>query len=252
MKTDGKENLPLMLRIREMAILTGVDALAFEINGYSFMWRQRHVSVRTSSVVITLAVIAGFPLLALGDDVPPSVVALLPAGAKLDGGSWGIFETEFGKTFAGGLQASSFPGQSPSCVYAGTPELNIELNGDTAWENDAMRQMADSMQDETIEAAPEAMATYVSGYVKGAPDVVSVGVIRDEQLPNGHVVYVEYQENCASHPNGAKTRFEGYARRGATQLQFNFVVALDRDGAMAIAGEILENFEKLDIAALTQ
>jgi hypothetical protein len=216
------------------------------------MWRQRHVSGLTRSAVITLVVFASLPLLALGDDVPTSVLALLPAGAKPAGGSWAVFETEFGKTFAGGLQASSFPGQSPSCVYAGTPELGIELSGDTAWENDTMREMADAIQDQKIAGAPEAMATYVSGYVKGAPDVVSVGAIQDEQLPNGHVVYVEYQENCTSHPNGTKTRFEGYARRGATQLQFNFVVALNRDGAMAIAGEILENFEKLDIEALTQ
>jgi hypothetical protein len=96
------------------------------------------------------------------------------------------------------------------------------------------------------------MATFVSDYVSGAPDVVSVAALRDEQLTNGHVVYVEYRENCTSHPNGAKTRPRGFARRGATQLELTLVVALDGAAAMKIVGEMFTNFDKLDIAALTR
>jgi hypothetical protein len=150
------------------------------------------------------------------------------------------------------LAASSFAGQSPSCVFAGTPELKISLKGDTAWENPPMLDMAIAIHQEDIARAPAAMATFVSNYVSGAPDVVSVAALRDEQLTNGHVVYVEYRENCTSHPNGTKTRLRGFARRGATQLELTLVVALDGAAAMKIVGEMFTNFDKLDIAALTR
>ncbi|MDH4048450.1 MAG: hypothetical protein OEW68_10255 [Gammaproteobacteria bacterium] len=202
--------------------------------------------------VVTLAALIGLPLLAAADDIPPSIAALLPTGAEPGKGSFTVMESEFGKTFGADVRASSFPGQRPSCVYAGTTELYINIKGDTAFENPPMLDMAISIHEQEIERAPAAMSSFVSTYIKGGPDVVSVGELREEKRPNGHIVYVEYQENCSSHPNGAKTRLSGFARRGATQLDFQFVVALDSAAALKMADEILANFGKLDIASLTQ
>jgi hypothetical protein len=44
----------------------------------------------------------------------------------------------------------------------------------------------------------------------------------------------------------------GFARRGATMLDFSLVIALDSAATTAIASEILANFDKLDIAALLE
>lgn len=216
------------------------------------MWRNRSNAVPAGLILVIVATATGFPLAAPAADIPPAIAALLPADATLGKGSWDVIETEFGKTFGADLQASSFPGQRPSCVYAGTPELYLTLKGDTAFENPPMLEMAISMHEQDISRAPEAMSSYISTYIKGGPDVVSVGELREDKRPNGHVVYVEYQENCSSHPNGTKTRLRGLAQRGATQLDFRMVVALSAADALKIADQILVNFEKLDIAALTE
>lgn len=206
---------------------------------------------RNGVAVIVFAVIGLLPHSVAADDVPSSVVALLPAGAKLGSGSWAVFDTEFGKTFGGDMQASSFPGQRPTCAFGGTPALHIDLKGDTAWENPPMLDMAISIHDDSVKEAPAAMSRHISGALQSAPDVVSVGDVHEEARPGGDIVYVEYKEHCANRPNGAKTKLRGFARRGATQLEFNMVVALDATAATKLADEILERFGKLDIAALT-
>ena len=63
--------------------------------------------------------------------VPASVAALLPATAKLADGDWGVFDTEFGKTFTAGMRAT-LPGRRMSCDSTVGPELRAELKGDTA------------------------------------------------------------------------------------------------------------------------
>ncbi len=216
------------------------------------MLRNRFVTVSKGLAVITFTAVALLPVTAVGDSVPASIMALLPSGATPGRGNWEVFETEFGKTFGSDMQASSFSGQRPSCVFAGTTEFYINLKGDTAWENAPMLDMAISIHQEEIVSAPAAMSSFISAYIKDAPDVVSVGEVRKEQRAKGNVVYVEYKENCSNHPNGTKTRLKGFARRGATQLQFNFVIALDSAAATAMADEIFDNFDRLDIAALTR
>ncbi|MEQ8859012.1 MAG: hypothetical protein RIC56_10210 [Pseudomonadales bacterium] len=216
------------------------------------MSRRRPVAGRTWLPAVVLAVAAVCPLAAVADtEVPAAVVALLPDGASLGKGGFEVIETEFGKTFVGSLQAASFAGQRPSCVYAGTPELQIELKGDTAFEAPPMLDMAISIYEQDVERTPAAMSNFTTTYIEHAPDVVSVGSIHDEALGSGRVVYVEYAEDCASHPQGAKTRLQGFARRGATQLSFNLVVALDSAAALAMARQIIDRFDALDIAALT-
>ncbi len=216
------------------------------------MWHNPSSSVRTVWVLITLAVTAGFPLAAAAENVPPSIAALLPPEVKLGDSNWAVFETEFGKTFGGGMQASSFPGQHPSCPFAGTPELKIELKGDTAFENPPMLDMMISDYETGVANAPAVLSKFMADYITTSPDVVSVGTVQEETRPDGYLVYMEYKENCSNHPNGSKTRLTGLARRGATQLSFQLVVAVDGTAAVALAADMLQNFAKLDIAALTQ
>lgn len=216
------------------------------------MWRNRSNSVRPGLVLILIAASAGFPLAAVAADPPPTIAALLPAEAKLGRGNWDVIETEFGKTFGADLIASSFNGQRPSCAYSGTPELLIGIKGDTAFENPPMLDMAVAIHDQEKERAPAALSGFINTYIVSAPDVVSVGPLQEQTRPDGYLVYIEYKEDCSNHPNGMKTRLKGLARRGATQLEINLVVALDGATAVAMAADILQKFAKLDIAALTE
>jgi hypothetical protein len=238
------------------ALNTQIDyirrAVTYAHKESSFMWSSHFVSVRPALVFVTLAVTAGFPLAVMAEEAPPAITALLPTEARLGDSSWAVFDTEFGKTFGGNLRASSFPGQHPSCPYAGTPKLEIEIKGDTAFESPPMLDMMIAEYDKGVAGAPAALSGFIDTYIKSAPDVVSVGSLKEETRPDGHLVYVEYKEDCSSHPNGFKTQLKGMARRGATQIDINLVVALDGAAAVAMAADILQNFAKLDIAALTQ
>ena len=71
-----------------------------------------------------------------------------------------------------------------------------------------------------------------------------------EDLPNGHIAYVEFDWKCAGNPKGANTKLQGYALRGSTSLEFDFWVYAGREKAIAMASEILAKFEKLDLAEL--
>jgi hypothetical protein len=135
---------------------------------------------------------------------------------------------------------------------ADVPAIGISLKGDTAFEDPPMLDMAIEMYQQDVASAADSLSVYVKGFAAGQPDVVSVGEIREEQRSNGYLVYFEFKEDCGAHRNGAKTRMRGFARRGATMLDFSLVIALDSAATMAIASEILANFDKLDIAALTE
>ncbi|MCB1686081.1 MAG: hypothetical protein R3E82_08505 [Pseudomonadales bacterium] len=217
------------------------------------MSRRRSVSGRACFCACVFAAAVALPCAAIADsNVPGAIAGLLPEGADPGKGSFEVMETEFGKSFGGNLQATSFPGQRPSCVFAGTPELRIEIKGDTAFEAPPMLDMAIAMYQQDIDRAPAATAGFATSFIANAPDVVSVGPVKSEALGTGHVVYVEYAEDCSGHPKGAKTRLSGFARRGATQLNFNIVVALDSAGTLQLARQIIDRFDRMDIAGLTQ
>ncbi|MCB1672856.1 MAG: hypothetical protein R3F41_12020 [Gammaproteobacteria bacterium] len=159
--------------------------------------------------------------------------------------------TEFGKTFVGDLHAESFPGRSPSCDLAAVPLLRINLKGDTAFEQPPMLEMVVADFEQSVVRAAQSLAPVLT-YAGTEPGVVAVGEIHEETRPNGHLAYVQFQEDCRLHPNGYKTSLKGLARRGATQLSFELLLALDSVATVSIAEEILANFDSLDIAALTE
>ena len=191
------------------------------------------------------------PRAAMADSaLPESVKALLPAGSTPGEGSWETFETEFGTTFGGGLAVTEFPGKKPSCAFGLTTEFSFDLQGDSAFDEPPMLDMALQQFQTDIENSHAGMSQFVTDYVKPLPDIVSVGTVQKEKLAGGEVIYVDMVENCDSHPNGAKTMMRGSINRGATRLSFQLVASQDAATAKAVAAEIFKNFEALDIKAL--
>lgn len=217
------------------------------------MSRRRPVSGRACLRACLFIASVGFSGAAVAaSDTPDAIIQLLPDDATPGRGSFDVLESEFGKSFAGHVQAESFPGQRPSCVFAGTPELRIGIKGDTAFEEAPMLDMAIAMHQQDVERTPATMSDFMTKFIEHAPDVVSVGTVKAEALGNGQVAYVEYAEDCSSHSKGAKTRLRGHSLRGATQLSIEMVVALDSASALEMARQIMERFDRMDIAGLTR
>jgi hypothetical protein len=79
---------------------------------------------------------------------------------------------------------------------------------------------------------------------------LAIGEDRSEQLPNGHITYLDFTWKCAKNPGGENVKLSGYAHRGATILTFSFWANGTSKEAIALAREIFAQFERLDLAAL--
>ena len=202
--------------------------------------------------LLLLAAISTLPLPAAADsEVPPAVRDLLPAALELTTQSWEVIETEFGKALVSDMHAS-FPG-SVSCSYTIGPEFGLELKGDWAWEaTPEQLDMWVQMNQPDFQAHGEGMASSTRNMLSGLGDELSVGAPQQEQLPNGHVTWVEFTWKCAENPDGRNVKLQGYARRGATVLEFGFWANGGHEEAIAMARDIFTKFEKLDIDALRQ
>lgn len=214
---------------------------------------QKVVPGRIIRSLLLLAAITCFSQFAAADsEMPKSVAALLPASAELRTHDWGVVESEFGSSFGGSMDAL-FPGKYPSCsdsIYKS--QLSVGLKGDTAWEEPPMLDMAIQMYEEEVDSTRESMAESLATSVRNHRNVKSIGDLKEEQLPNGHVFYIEFVEDCDRHPGGTKTLLKGFARRGATLLDFRLALSATGAEARAMAVEILGKFEQLDIAGLRQ
>ena len=215
------------------------------------MHRHQHSAwYRMSSTAIVIAVGIAFSLPEAGaqQKVPASVAGLLPAGTVLDSGSWAVIPTEFGKTYAGNMRAE-FPGRPSSCNFTVGPELRVSLKGDTAWEAPPMLDMAIGQFNSDIAGARKSLPGTVANYRRTNRDSTSAGTLREEHLPNGELLYIEYAENCARHPHGTNTVLLGFARKGATILAFDLWLSAGALEATAMAKDMLARFQKFDVAA---
>lgn len=185
------------------------------------------------------------------EEVPREIAGLLPSVAVLDSGSWDVFETEFGKTFGANMRAE-FPGYSGSCDFTIGPEMHVEIKGDTAWEEPPMLDMAVQMFEESMEKARASMPNDVANLQRTNSDVLSVGAVQAEDLPGGHIVAMEYTENCAKRPNGTNTVLQGFARKGATTLTFQLWISAGMAEAREMAAAMIDGFQKLDFNALIE
>jgi hypothetical protein len=187
---------------------------------------------------------------AAGSEVPASVAALLPAGLQVESQSWGVFDNEFGKVI-GAQVGALFPG-SVSCDFTMGPDFNLELQGDNAWEQSPEQlQMWEQMfLPEVTGPYASPHSDFVRQFVQDTYGELAIGEDRAEQLPNGHITYLDFTWKCAKNPGGENVKLSGYAHRGATILTFSFWANGTSKEAIAMAREIFAQFEKLDLAAL--
>ena len=192
--------------------------------------------------LLLLAAIATLPSPAAADsEVPPTVRDLLPAALHVKNQGWSVFKEEFGTIISGQMQAF-FP-DSVSCDYTIGPELNLKIGSDSAWEGSS----------EQLEMfAQMTLLVFTKNHLQGSGNPLSVGVPQQEPLPNGHVTYLEFTWTCAKNPGGRNVMLDGYARRGATVLEFGFWANGGKQEALALARDIFAKFEQLDIDALRQ
>lgn len=183
------------------------------------------------------------------EKVPGEIAALLPAAARLDSGSWGVFETEFGKTFTADLRAG-FPKFSSSCDFTVGPELRVEIKGDTTWEEPPMLDMAMQMFEADVAQARTSLPDHIARLRKSNAHMKTVGTLQNEQVPGGHVVAMEYTEDCAGHPRGTNTVLRGFARKGATQLKIDLWISTGMADAKAMSQTMIDRFQKLNFAPL--
>jgi len=206
---------------------------------------------RTTRVLLLLAVITFSPYMAAGDEkLPASVAALLPAGLKLKTQNWDVFEHEFGKGF-GGRVFALFPG-SVSCIYVVGPEFTLDIKGDNAWE--ASPSQLAMWERDAVWEAKKSYARPHSEFLKSTVSEeygeLTIGEDRSEQLPNGHITYLDFTWKCPQNPGGENVMLSGYATRGSTLLTFKFWANGTSKEAIALAKQIFAQFEKLDTAAL--
>jgi len=223
-------------------------------SGVNKFMRPNLVAVPGGAVwsLLLLFAISALPSLAASEsEVPQAVRDLLPASLQLKTQSWSIIKTEFGTVISGDMHAL-FPG-SVSCDFTIGPEFHLELKGDSAWEGSQEQlDMWVQMNQPNFQRVGEGMASSTSNMLRGLGDELSVGVPQQEQLPKGHVTYVEFTWTCAKNPGGRNVKLQGHARKGATVLEFGFWANGGSEEAIALAQGIFAKFEKLDIDALRQ
>ena len=204
------------------------------------------------SLLLALSAVTCFHQPAFADDLPASVAALLPDGLELKSQGWSVFkgEEEFEGTQYLADVFALFPG-SVSCDFTIGPDFGLELKGDTAWEaSPEQLAMFEQMNAPDFEAERKSMVEFLNNHVKGIYGELAIPEPQSEQLPNGHITYVDFTWKCPKNPQGTNIKLEGYARRGTAVLTFHFWSNDTVADAKAMAAGIFDKFEKLDIAAL--
>jgi hypothetical protein len=202
----------------------------------------------TAKPLVTLAILLITVLIAPGaaaQPIPPSFAGLLPAGASLDSSNseWAAIET----SVTGGLRAK-FPGTPRNC-FRTESQLDLELKGESSLPLDMVREMAqDDIEQRASGLADEARNRGSKGGT-GSLDVVSVGAIKQEKLPNGLLAYYEYTENCDGRANAKVASLRGHSRKGTTILSFSLLMNTGIADARSKAVEILDTFAKFDVEA---
>ncbi len=213
-------------------------------------WTMKRVLIR--GLVIVLGVVPIALANAAGDNLPREIRALAPDSAALKTGSWAVMPTEFGKTLTANLSAQ-FANMPPSCdSTAGPAEVTMTIKGDTAWEQPPMLDMAIGIYESNIQKDRTSLHKSVVNQLKTNAGTNSVGVLQDEKLPAGRLLWVEYKEDCARHPKGVGTVLRGYSRKGAMTLQFELGLTKSAVETRAVALEIVTRFQKLNLATLVR
>ena len=114
-----------------------------------------------------------------------------------------------------------------------------------------MLDMAVEQFNAGIAEARKGLPQNVANMRKTNASVQSVGSLREEKVPGGQVIYIEYVEDCARH-KGPNTVMRGFARRGATTLSINLWISAGAAEATAMAADMFARFAKLNVPALVR
>lgn len=195
----------------------------------------------TFAALITVLMAPG----AAAQPIPPSFAGLLPAGASLDPDSseWAVMDTSVG----GGLRAK-FPGSPRNC-FRTESQLDVELKGDSSIPLDLVVEMAKEDVEQGLSGLADEARNRGRKSGTGSLDVVSVGAVTQEKLPNGVLAFYEYTENCDSRANAKVASLFGHSRKGSVILSFNLLMNTGIADARAKAVEILNKFAKFDVEA---
>ena len=201
--------------------------------------------------MLMIAILCLAQYAAADTELPKSAFNLSPASVDLiDVGFYAYDPDEFGHVIISGEMRGTFP-EYRRCAYAAGPEFELRLNSDPAWEA-SPGQLADWEEMFLSEldwgSVPEGLVRLIKLGITEAAGTPVVGTPVSEDLPNGHIAYVEFDWKCSGNPGGANTMLQGYALKGSTSLQFSYWVYAGREEAVAMATEILAKFEKLDLA----
>ena len=211
-------------------------------------------AARRAACLAAVALAAAFALpvsaQSSAQKVPPAVAGLLPPEVTLKTGSWGLFPTEFGKSFTADMMAA-IPGKPMSCDITVGPELRVSLKGDTAWEAPPMLDMAVQIHEKRVAESRKSLPAHAARLRKTNPAVKSVGAVQEERLPSGQIFSLEYTESCARH-QGPSTVVQGYARKGATMLSVDLWISAGAAEAKALVAGVLSRFQQLDTKALAR
>lgn len=214
---------------------------------------SRRISRRFNLALMSLTIAVLLPLQAAGDNETPAwAAALLPAGAELARQDLEVTDLDSGKALGADMEFG-FPGKYPSCSWSLYKQnMTIELVGQSVDETPWMLDQIVENYEYELEGFGQSMAEDLALSYKNNSNLKSMGIVQEEQFPNGRIAYIEWTEDCDRHPNGTKAKLIGSARRDATILTFDLVLSATGAEARAMALEILSGFEKLDIAALYQ
>lgn len=214
---------------------------------------SRRISRRFNLALMSLTIAVLLPLQAAGDNETPAwAAALLPAGAELARQDLEVTDLDSGKALGADMEFG-FPGKYPSCSWSLYKQnMTIELVGQSVDETPWMLDQIVENYEYELEGFGQSMAEDLALSYKNNSNLKSMGIVQEEQFPNGRIAYIEWTEDCDRHPNGTKAKLIGSARRDTTILTFDLVLSATGAEARAMALEILSGFEKLDIAALYQ
>lgn len=197
-------------------------------------------------LIASLTCAALVPLPASAEQPPPSVIGLLPSGAKIDPGasSWMAMDS----LIMGSIRAG-FPGTPRNCFRLDS-QLDLGLNGNSEFES--LLDLVEQMEQESLEQSEAGLRSEAESRASprgtGGLDVVSVGPVTREQLPNGVLFAYEYTENCANRANATVGVLRGHARKGTTMLEFSILMNTGLAEGRSKAIEIFDSFEKFDPA----
>lgn len=168
--------------------------------------------------------------------VPPSITALLPSSAGPVQGNWSDAGSVSGGDFHANLR-----GIEAGCDITVGSEIRLHLKQVSGMSNPVIAMMQ-QQQDQTVMQVKTGMEA-ASILKKKDQRVTATSEVKLETIGPGKIVYWEYTENCASHPNHRNTVLRGFARNGKLFSAFELTLTAPVGEARTLASAILTKLQ---------